>query len=77
MSTYSNEEESEESSCSEEEESGEETDSSEEDEEPLLKYNRFAKAVVNSLNPAQGETKNVIECMAVHPKVRVSVIMGP
>lgn len=45
--------------------SGSEDDS----DEPLLKYTRFAKDVVNCLNPTQGETKNVIECMAVHSKV--------
>ena len=46
-----------------------EDESEDETEEPLLKYKRFAKDVVNCLNPAQGETKNVIECMAVHSKV--------
>ena len=50
----------------------EEEDSSSDDEnEPLLKYRRFAREVVNSLSQgSNGETKNVIVCMAVHPKVR-------
>ena len=46
----------------------------EEEEEPLLKYGRFAKEVVNSLSQlpstSEGEPKNVIVCMAVHPKVK-------
>ena len=61
---YDDEEEDDES----EEESYSGTDEDESDE-PLLKYKRFAKEVVNDLNSTQGETKNVIECMAVHSKV--------
>lgn len=56
-------------SSSEEEE---EENDGEEEEEPILKYRRFAKEVVNSLSQsgaAEGEPKNVIICMAVHPKV--------
>ena len=65
-SEYSEEEE----EYSEEEEEG---SSSEDEEEPLLKYKRFAREVVNSLSQgSNGETKNVIVCMAVHPKVRRS-----
>ena len=49
-----------------------ETESEEEDEEdePVLKYKRFAKEVVNALQQGQdGDSKNVIQCMAVHTKV--------
>ena len=52
--------------------SNDEETSSEDDyaEEPLLKYKRFAKDVVNSLSQGEhGLTKNVIMCMAVHSKV--------
>ena len=51
--------------------STEEEEEEEEDDEPVLKYKRFAKEVVNSLSQsgAEGEPKNVIICMAVHPKV--------
>ena len=43
----------------------------EEEEEALLKYRRFAKDVVNNLSKGgqPGENRNVIQCMAVHPKV--------
>ena len=46
--------------------------SSEEDDEPVLKYRRFAKEVVDSLsqgNVQDTQTKNVIVCMAIHTKV--------
>lgn len=65
--SYDNPEE-ESSEYSEEEEEG---SSSDDEDEPLLKYRRFAREVVNSLSQgSNGETKNVIVCMAVHPKVR-------
>ena len=65
-SEYSEEEE----EYSEEEE---ESSSSDDEDEPLLRYKRFAREVVNSLSQgSDGETKNVIVCMAVHPKVRRS-----
>ena len=45
-------------------------DQEKEEDEPVLKYKRFAKEVVNALHQDQeGETKNVIQCMAVHRKV--------
>lgn len=48
-------------------------DEDEEEDEPVLKYGRFAKEVVNSLrhvpSGVEDEPKNVIVCMAVHPKV--------
>lgn len=68
-------EEEEGSTSGEEAEDGEEEEEDDdEDEEPLLKYSRFAKDVVNSLSQMpsstnEGEPKNVIVCMAVHPKV--------
>lgn len=63
-SFYSDEEETDESG------SEEEGDDEEDEDEPVLKYKRFAKEVVNALHQSQdGESKNVIQCMAVHPKV--------
>ncbi len=50
-------------------------DSEDDTDEPVLKYSRFAKDVVNCLNPAQGDTKNVIECMAVHSKVSLLTVL--
>ena len=69
----SSSEEEEGSTSGEEGEDGEEEED-DDDEEPLLKYSRFAKDVVNSLSQMpsstnEGEPKNVIVCMAVHPKV--------
>ena len=54
----------------------EETSSEDESpEEPLLKYKRFAKEVVNSLSQGEdGVTKNVIMCMAVHSKVSMIIL---
>ena len=64
------------SSGSYEEESGEyssEAESSDEEdreeEEPVLKYKRFAKEVVSSINEGSDGEKNIICCIAVHPKV--------
>lgn len=62
-----------ETSSGEEDEQDQEEEDEEEDE-PVLKYGRFAKDVVNSLSQmvpsgVEGEPKNVIVCMAVHPKV--------
>ena len=54
-------------SGSSEEESGSETDS-EGEEEPVLKYRRFARDVVSSIHDGGGD-KNIICCIAVHPKV--------
>lgn len=65
-SSYTDEEESDGSESEEEDEDEEEG----EEDEPVLKYKRFAKEVVNALHQSQdGEGKNVIQCMAVHPKV--------
>ncbi|XP_003382724.1 PREDICTED: vacuolar protein sorting-associated protein 41 homolog [Amphimedon queenslandica] len=71
VSSYEEEEGS--TSGEEAEDGEEEEEDDDEDEEPLLKYSRFAKDVVNSLsqmpsNTTEGEPKNVIVCMAVHPK---------
>ena len=55
-------------SGSSEEESGSETDS-EGEEEPVLKYKRFARDVVNSIHDGGSGDKNIICCIAVHPKV--------
>ena len=56
---------------SEEESYTDDEEESEEEEEALLKYRRFAKDVVNNLSKGgqPGENRNVIQCMAVHPKV--------
>lgn len=40
---------------------------SEEEEEPVLKYRRFAKELVNSIS-GTGSDRNIICCIAVHPK---------
>ena len=56
-------------SGSSEDGSGSETDSDGE-EEPVLKYKRFAKDVVNSIHDGGSGEKNIICCIAVHPKVR-------
>ena len=42
-----------------------------EEEEPVLKYKRFAKEVVFSTCEGETGTRNVITCIAVHPKVCV------
>lgn len=44
---------------------------SEEDDEPVLKYKRFAKEVVASTCEGPDGTRNIISCIAVHPKVCV------
>lgn len=68
-SSYSDDEEMGESESEEEDEDEDEG----EEEEPVLKYKRFAKEVVNALHQSQdGESKNVIQCMAVHAKVCVA-----
>ncbi len=41
----------------------------EEDDEPVLKYRRFAKEVVTSICEGSDGGRNIICCMAVHPKV--------
>ena len=41
---------------------------SEEEEEPVLKYKRFAKELVNSISGTGGD-RNIVCCIAVHPKV--------
>lgn len=66
------EDQSEEGSYGSGDESYTEEDSEEDDdEEALLRYRRFAKDVVNNLSKGgPGENKNVIQSMAVHPKVR-------
>ena len=54
-------------SCTDEEDGSEE-----EEDEPVLKYRRFAKEVVDSLSQGSShdsQTKNVIVCMAIHTKV--------
>ena len=51
-------------------ESEESDESEKEEKEPVLKYKRFAKEVVNALQQGQdGDSKNVIQCTAVHRKV--------
>ena len=66
----------EESSSGSEGDEEDESEDEDEEEEPLLKYTRFAKDVVNDLNQGEtGETKNVIECMAVHSKVSQLAIL--
>ena len=54
-----------------EEESSPESDeeSEEEPEEPVLKYKRFAKDVVFGISEGPEGHKNIICCIAVHPKV--------
>ena len=57
-------------------ESDSEAGDEEEEDEPVLKYKRFAKEVVNALHQGQeGETKNVIQCMAVHRKVTSKMLL--
>ena len=44
---------------------------------PVLKYKRFAKEVVNALQQGQdGDSKNVIQCMAVHTKVARAYVVA-
>jgi hypothetical protein len=40
-----------------------------EDEEPVLKYKRFAKEVVQSTCDGSEGARDVINCITVHPKV--------
>ena len=59
-------------SCTDEEDGSEGEESEEEEEEPVLKYRRFAKEVVDSLSQGSSHdspAKNVIVCMAIHTKV--------
>lgn len=51
--------------------SGEEEDH--EEEEPVLKYKRFAKEVVSSISEGSDGEKNIICCIAVHPKVKYDI----
>ena len=44
--------------------------SDEEDGEPVLKYKRFAKEVVQSTCDGSEGARDVINCITVHPKVR-------
>ena len=44
-----------------------------EDEEPVLKYKRFAKEVVTSTCEGPDGARNIISCIAVHPKVSQNV----
>lgn len=60
---------------SEEEETGSESTSyeeseeeEEEEEEPVLKYKRFAKDVVSSISEGPDGERNIMRCIAVHPK---------
>ena len=59
------------SSGREEESSPESDEESEEEEpeEPVLKYKRFAKDVVFGISEGPEGHKNIICCIAVHPKV--------
>ena len=41
----------------------------EKEDEPVLKYKRFAKDVVSSISESPSGGKNIICCIAVHPKV--------
>lgn len=53
-------------------ESGDEAEEREkvkDEEEPVLKYSRFAKEVVSAINEGSSGDKNIICCIAVHPKV--------
>ena len=61
----------EDASSDREEESSRESDeeSEEEPDEPVLKYKRFAKDVVFGISEGPGSHKNIICCIAVHPKV--------
>ena len=60
----------EESASSEEESSSAESDDiSEDEEEPVLKYKRFAGEVVSLISEGLDGEKNIICCIAVHPKV--------
>ena len=43
--------------------------SDDEDEEPVLKYKRFAKEVVQSTCDGSEGARDVINCITVHPKV--------
>lgn len=45
---------------------------SDDDEEPILKYKRFAKEVVQSTCDGTEGSRDVINCIAVHPKVLLS-----
>lgn len=53
--------------------SGSEEDGDDEEPEPVLKYKRFAKEVVNSINEGSDGDKNIICCIAVHAKVNMLV----
>lgn len=48
---------------------------SEEEEEPVLKYRRFAKELVNSIS-GTGSDRNIICCIAVHPKVGRACVLN-
>ena len=62
-------------SSEEGEESGGEEEEEDEDE-PVLKYKRFAKEVVSSINDPRASNMPVhICCIAVHPKVRKYGVM--
>ena len=41
------------------------------EEEPVLKYKRFAKEVVQSTCDGSEGARDVINCIAVHPKVSI------
>ena len=56
-------------SCTDEQDDRKDEESEEEEDEPVLKYRRFAKEVVDSLCEAQ--SKNVVVCMAIHKKVNL------
>ncbi len=56
------------SGSSGEDEDGESEGEEEEEDEPVLKYRRFAKEVVSSINQQQG-MDIFIRCIAVHYKV--------
>ena len=43
--------------------------SDEDEDEPVLKYKRFAKEVVQSTCGGSEGTRDVINCITVHPKV--------
>ena len=57
-------------SCTDDEDGSDDEES--EEDEPVLKYRRFAKEVVDSLSQGSSHdspAKNVIVCMAIHTKV--------
>ena len=57
------------SGSSEGDEEDEDDEESEEEDEPVLKYRRFAKEAVPSINEGRPDLPVHICCIAVHPRV--------